>query len=71
MYLCTRPTLFLLAADCTTQHELYQLSQFCDISHLSYQVHVWHMFIRHLVTEHLFTKQKSELVGSSQAAHEK
>lgn len=38
-------TLFLLTTDSAAQYELYQLSQFSDISHLSYEVHVWQVLI--------------------------
>lgn len=68
-YMWTRPTLLLFTADCTTQYELYQLSQFCDVTHLPYKVHVWQMLIGHLVTEHLFVEEKGETLGLSQAVH--
>lgn len=51
-------TLFLLTTDSTAQHELHQLAQFSDVSHLSYEVQVGQVLIRHLVTEHLLVGGK-------------
>lgn len=52
-------TLFLLTTDGAAQDELYQLSQFSDIPHLSYKVHVRQVLIGHLVTKHLLTQTKA------------